>query len=252
MSGAAELNAVILQPQNFSMMKIHRATLDDCGIETDTVVVIDVLRAFTTSAYAFAEGICEIVLASSVEDAFILRKRFADALILGEVDGYPVEGFDLSNSPSALIGSELSGKRIIQRTTAGTQGVFRSSKARNIFATGLCSVSATVRRVLSLSPDSVTLVQTGVFPGGWGDEDIACADLIEAQINGKDLNIEQIKCRVRDSRSGRHYGDPDHDVFPSVDLDAALEVDRFDFAMSVEKEDGLLFLRPLSQGLAAG
>ena len=107
------------------MMKIRRATLDDCDKETDTVIVIDVLRAFTTSAYAFAEGVSDIALASSVEDAFNLRKRFPDALILGEVDGYPVEGFDLGNSPSVLIGSDISGKRLIQRTTAGTQGVVR-------------------------------------------------------------------------------------------------------------------------------
>lgn len=225
-------------------MKIHRATLEDCGKETDTVVVIDVLRAFTTSAFAFAAGASEIALVSSVEDAFNLKKRFPDALISGEVDGYPVEGFDLGNSPSALIGSDLSGKRLIQRTSAGTQGVIRSSQANNILATGLCSVSATIRKVLNLSPKSITLVQTGVFPGGWGDEDIACADLIEAQINGTDLNIENIKQRVRESRSGVHYSDPDHAVFPSADLDVALEIDRFDFAMSVEKEDGFLFLRP--------
>jgi hypothetical protein len=71
-----------------------------------------------------------------------------------------------------------------------------------------------------------------------------CADLIEAQINGTDLNIENIKQRVRESRSGSHYVDPNHAVFPSADLDAALEIDRFDFAMSVDNEDGVLFLRP--------
>jgi 2-phosphosulfolactate phosphatase len=129
-------------------MKIHRAALEDCGKETDTVVVIDVLRAFTTSAYAFAEGVSDIALVSSVEDAFNLRKRFPDALILGEVDGYPVEGFDLGNSPSVLIGSDLSGKRLIQRTSTGTQGVIRSSQASNILATGLCSISATVVLIL--------------------------------------------------------------------------------------------------------
>lgn len=226
------------------MMKINRATLEDCGSETDTVIVIDVLRAFTTSAYAFAQGVYEIALASSVEEAFDLRDRFTDAMILGEVNGYPVEGFDLSNSPSALTSYDLSGKRLIQRTTAGTQGVIRSGEARNIFATGLCSVRATVGRVLNLSPRSITLVQTGVFPGGWGDEDVACADLIAAKIDGTHVNIENIKQRVRESRSGRHYSEPDHEVFPSADLDAALKVDRFDFAMSTVKRDGVLFLRP--------
>jgi phosphosulfolactate phosphohydrolase-like enzyme len=34
-------------------MEIKRATLENLGDESDTVVVIDVLRAFTTAAYAF-------------------------------------------------------------------------------------------------------------------------------------------------------------------------------------------------------
>ena len=37
-------------------MKIHYATLESCHDATGTVVVIDVLRAFTTAAYAFAAG----------------------------------------------------------------------------------------------------------------------------------------------------------------------------------------------------
>jgi len=225
-------------------MEIYRATLENCGNETDTVIVIDVLRAFTTAAVAFAKGVYEIVLASSVEEAFNLRGRFPDAHIMGEVNGYPVEGFDFGNSPSALSLHDLAGKRLIQRTTAGTQGIVRSANARSVFATGLCTVSATVDRVLRLSPQSVTLVQTGVFPGGWGDEDVACADLIEAKINGRNLSAEEIKQRVRQSKSGMHYLNANHDVFPSADLDAALQIDRFDFAMSVAREDGALILRP--------
>ena len=39
---------------------------------------------------------------------------------MGEVDGQPVEGFDFGNSPSKLIGRNLAGKHLIQRTSAGT------------------------------------------------------------------------------------------------------------------------------------
>lgn len=167
-----------------------------------------------------------------------------DALIMGEDDGYPVEGFDLTNSPSALIGQDLTGKTLIHRSTAGTQGVVRSSNARRIFATGLCNIGAIVRRTLNLSPESITLIETGVFPDGWGDEDVACADLIEAQLCRENLDIDQIKHRVRESKSGRHYSDPTNQVFPPSDLGLALDIDRYDFTMEVEINDGLHLLRP--------
>ena len=124
-------------------MEIKRATLDNTGDETDTVVVIDVLRAFTTAAYAFDLGVYEIILVSGIDKAFQLRDRFPDALLIGEADGIPVEGFDLGNSPTHLTNTDLQDRRLIHRSTAGTQGVVRSANACNILATGLCCARAT-------------------------------------------------------------------------------------------------------------
>ncbi len=42
-------------------MEIHYATLETCSAATDTVVVIDVIRAFTTAAFAFAAGVRDVV-----------------------------------------------------------------------------------------------------------------------------------------------------------------------------------------------
>jgi len=221
-------------------MKIQRATNDTCGDEIDTVVVIDVLRAFTTAAFAFDAGAEEIYLTSTVEEAFELRDQFPGASIMGEVDGYPVDGFDLSNSPSALVGLDLSGRTLIQRTSAGTQGVVHSSNARHIMTTGLCTVSETVRRIQRLAPGSLTLVETGVYPGGCGEEDVACADLIEALLLERSPDIDQIIRRVRASKSGRHYGVANNEVFPVSDLELALDIDRFSFSMHVQKANGLL------------
>ena len=225
-------------------MQIKRATLENCHDETDTVVVIDVLRAFTTAAYAFAAGALEIILAGSVEEAFRLKKQIPESLIMGEVDGYPVEGFDLSNSPSGLVGRDLSGRQIIHRSTAGTQGVLGCKAALNILAASLCCASATVNHIRFLSPRSLTLVETGVFPGGWGDEDKACADFLEGMLMNKPLDRNAIIQRVVDSRSGLHYNDPSNTIFPPRDLALAVDIDRFDFAMKVERKNGLLVMAP--------
>jgi 2-phosphosulfolactate phosphatase len=225
-------------------VEIKRATLEDCDQEHDTVVAIDVLRAFTTAAYAFAGGVTEIILAALVQEAFLLRTRFPGALISGEVDGYQVEGFDLPNSPSVIIREDLAGRTLILRSTAGTQAVHRATNAARIFATGLTNASATARAVAASTPSSVTLVQTGLGHGGWGDEDVACADLIQDSLLGRPTQRESILERTRESRSGLHYLDPGHPTFPSQDLELATEIDRFDFAMVVKRGNGFLFMRP--------
>lgn len=131
-------------------MQFAYATNITCAIATGTVVVIDVLRAFTTAAFAFAAGASEILLVSTVAEALALRERFPASLVMGEVDGLPVAGFDFSNSPGDLVGRDFAGARFIQRTSAGTQGVVRSTGAKHLLVStlwwlvplhGLCSSS---------------------------------------------------------------------------------------------------------------
>jgi len=109
-------------------MHVQYATLETCAEATGTVVVIDVIRAFTTAAFAFAAGAHEIIAVGTVEEALALRARGAGDLVMGhDVGGLPPPGFDFGNSPRSLIGVNLQGKHLIQRTGAGTQGLVRAS-----------------------------------------------------------------------------------------------------------------------------
>jgi 2-phosphosulfolactate phosphatase len=168
-------------------MRIQRATLETCNTATGTVVAIDVIRAFTTAAFALAAGARDIVLAGEVEEALALRERFPGALLMGEVNGVQPESFDLGNSPSALIGLDLAGRRIIQRTSAGTQGVVRSTQAQALLTGSFVCASATARYLRKQNPASVTFVITGASPRTNGDEDAACADYIQALLRGRGL-----------------------------------------------------------------
>jgi len=225
--------------QQTGKIEFHRASLADCHQVTGLAVVIDVLRAFTTAGYLFEAGVSKIILVSDVEEAFALRNRLPGSLILGEMDGIPVEGFDLGNSPSQLSCHHLQGRVIIQRTTAGTQGVIRAVHAHPVLTAALTNAGATCRYIQNLSARKVTFIQTGYFPEeGWGDEDVACADLLEARLSGNDVDLDSISARVRASRSGRHY-DGTRLAFPPSDLEYALQYDRFSFAMLVTQKDGL-------------
>src|SRR5678815_6086961 len=85
---------------------------------TGVVVVIDVMRAFTTAAYAFAAGIQEIELVATVEEALSTH-----GFRMGEVGGRLIPGFDHNNSPSQLRRRKLVGQRGILRTGSGTRCV---------------------------------------------------------------------------------------------------------------------------------
>ena len=224
-------------------MHIERATRDTCGDATGAVVVIDVLRAFSTAAYAFAAGACEIVLAGTVDEALALRERFPGALVMGEVDGLPVAGFDFSNSPAELLGRDLGGRLMIQRTSAGTQGMVLSRRADPLLAASFVCAGATARYLRRAAPDCVTYVITGVYPDADGDEDAACADYLAAIAAGDTPDPAPYLQRVRASAPGRIFADPARPEFPADDLERCTDLDRFDFAMLAERRDGLLVMR---------
>lgn len=219
-------------------MEIKRFNLDNCAEATGLAVVIDVLRAFTTAGCLFEMGVNEILMVGSIEDARSIRARFPDYLLLGEVDGIKIPDFDLGNSPSLLEGLNLSGKGIIQRTTAGTQGVIGAIHASQILIAALTNSSSTCRYIRERQPEQVCLIETGNH-GDWGDEDVACADLLDNTLRNKPVNHHAIIQRVLRSKSGLHYSGQNPE-FPPEDLIIACDLDRFDFVMAVNR-DGDLF-----------
>src|SRR5439155_6845257 len=97
-------------------------------------VVIDVMRAFTTAAWAFARGATQIVLVAGLEEALAYKGDHPRTLAF--CDGEPKPGFDLFNSPGQLQGLDVAGRVIVQRTTAGTQGAVASADASPLLCTG--------------------------------------------------------------------------------------------------------------------
>ncbi|NTV38123.1 MAG: 2-phosphosulfolactate phosphatase [Anaerolineales bacterium] len=226
-------------------MKFERATLDTCENATDIVVVIDVLRAFSTAAYAFNLGAHSITLVGAVDEALALKRRNPSVLLMGEVEGLAIEGFDFGNSPTELLTHSLHGRQLVQRTSAGTQGIVRSRNARVTLAASLCCAAATARYLRPFPDRTVTFVSTGKKPGGWGDEDDACADYIESLLKGETPDMETYAQRVRVSQTAQKFSAPDGFVFPASDVDHCVAVDKFDFAMLVERQDGLAVMRPV-------
>ena len=204
--------------------------------------MIDVLRAFTSACYAFQAGAESILVCGTIEEAFSLRKRFPKSLLMGEVNGIPIPEFDLPNSPSTIEKLDLSGKHLILRTTAGSQSILRWKDSSLLGAVSLCNVTATMNWIFRKSPAVVVIVASGVFDDGWGDEDLACGDLLEELLNEREPDTPRVIQRVKASRSGHHYEDANSEVFPPHDLDLATRIDQFDFALPINREGDLLIM----------
>lgn len=224
-------------------MKFHYANLETCHAATGVVIVIDVIRAFTNAAYAFSRGAKEILLVSTVEEALALKSQTPNSKVLGEVGGLPPEGFDFGNSPTQILEQDLAGITLIQRTGAGTQGAVRSKNAEVLIASCLVVASATVRYIQNLGAGQITFVATGQTGEERGDEDLACAEYLEALLKGDELDRKPFVQRVFESRDARQHLDPKRPEFPLSDLDYCTRVDNFDFAMPITREDGKLFMR---------
>lgn len=226
-------------------MKIQQVTLDNCAEAEGLVVVIDVIRAFTTDCYAFEAGASRIVLVGEVEEALALKRRWPDAFTMGEVGGLNVEGFDYGNSPSALIDLDLSGRSLIHRSSSGTQGVVRSSRAEMILAASFACAGASAQYIQSLAPEHVTMVVTGHRPDGRGDEDAACADYLTLLLQGQAPDPEPYLQRVWQSKNAGLFTDPHSTSFPAADLPCCAALNTVDYALRVAREDGLHILRPV-------
>ena len=223
-------------------MKFHYTNLEDCHTAKGIVIIVDVLRAFSTAAYAFSCGAKEIILVSSVEEALTFRTEIPNSKAMGEVGGLAPAGFDFGNSPTFIAREDLSGITLIQRTGAGTQGAVRSENAEVMLASSFVVANATVTFINNLKASEVTFVITGkTFSGG--DEDFACAEYLEELLKGNQPDTKPFIKRVFDSRDALQHLDPAQTGFPLSDLDYCTQIDKFDFAMPITREDGKLIMR---------
>ena len=137
-----------------------------------------------------------------IDEALTLRGRMPNSLVMGEEGGRPIEGFDYDNSPAQFVDADLRGKRMIQRTSNGVQGVVRSTQADGILTASFVCAGATADVLRARNPQRVTFVVTG-----WedGEEDAACADYLEALLRDEQPAPGPYLDRVCNSWNGRRF-----------------------------------------------
>jgi len=216
----------------FSRIYLNR--LHNQPAADDTVVVIDTLRSFTTAAVALARGARAVYPVEGIAAAQALLAELPGAVSIGAVGGGdPIAGFDFGNSPSSLQRADLTGRPVVMTTAAGVRGLQRYRPARRLYAASLVCARATAAAIRAAGADEVCFVITGEWVDRDGDEDVACADYIEALLSGESCDPAVFARRVRDSDFGRRFSAGTWPNLPLADLDLAAQADYFDFAMPV-------------------
>jgi 2-phosphosulfolactate phosphatase len=214
-------------------------------------VVVDVMRAFTVAAWAFARGAEKIVLAGTLDEALFLKARHSDWVTLK--DGPPAPGFDAINSPGVLRSADFGGRTVVQKTTYGTAGALAAREASLVLCASFVVAGATARLLRTHTSDSFTFVVTG--EDGQADEDLACAEYIARRTARAGADAAAFLHRAAASRAAARLTEEAHRGFQGVhpdDVALCLELDRFPFAMVAASEDSLMVLRPHALPAPAG
>lgn len=218
-------------------------------------VVIDVLRACTTIAYALGAGAHRIIPMETVEDATRLAATLdrEATLLCGERDSKRIEGFDLGNSPQEYTSAVVDSKTLVLSTTNGARAMAALAGAKACIAASLVTLEACTRRISEAPHVTIVCAGSGSY---FSREDFLCAGMLvdrvlervphEVCLDDGTRTARELS-RAHGSRPLEFLRTTDHgrllvELGFEGDLELAAEVDRFTFVPVLR--DGRLAAEP--------
>ena len=210
-------------------------------------VIIDVFRAFSCTPLMFSLGLKKSILVSQPREALALKRRHPDYILVGEVGGLPIEGFDLGNSPSEILSQEPSyfkARTAVQRTSAGVQGALAALEVADEVVVASYNVArATARYILSKQPAEVSLVAMGWDLKERAPEDDWCARYIAHLLGAEDYNHDQAMREIVFSQNARRFLSADQPKFPAEDPVLCLQRDVYDYCLGIQCEKNEVIIK---------
>lgn len=206
-------------------------------------VIIDVFRAFSTACYAVGNGVQKIFPVGDIEIAYQLKRENPDFILVGERYERKPEGFDFGNSPSQLLNSDLKGKTMVHTTSSGTQGIANAKGADEIITGSFVNAQAIVDYIRMKNPEKVSLVCMGYSCQYPTDEDTLLAVYIKNELQGSPNDFAAMVEHIRMGDGARFFAPEKQEWAPAEDFDLCLSLNRFDFVLKVEQENGLNCLK---------
>lgn len=224
---------------------IRKSLLSGAQQAEGIAVVIDVLRAFTSAAVMVHLGAKKILLLAEPESVLEL-KQAEGCLAVGEVDGKMVPGFDLGNSPSAILEAgpdRFTGQVVAQRTSAGVIGAVVAAEVTSEVILGSYVTAGAIARHIRQQAqpmDRVTLVAMGSDGKKRTPDDERCGDYLEHLLTGRPYDhaaaLKEIiahECTQKFLRANQAH-------YRAADPIYCLQRDLFDFVLVARLDHGRL------------
>ena len=180
----------------FVVMKLsyfHVAADVPKNIKPETAIVIDVLRATTTIAWALHNGAEAVQTFADLEELLNVSSKWpvSKKILLGERGGKRIDGFDLGNSPLGVNSATVEGKRLFMSTTNGTRSLDRVRDAENLYTMALPNRKAIAERLISENTKEIWIVGSG-WEGSYSLEDSLAAGALASYLAGQKVNDFEI------------------------------------------------------------
>ena len=185
---------------------------------------------------------------AEADDALALHRSGVGDLLMGEVEGKRPEGFDFGNSPYEISQADVEGKSLVQSTRAGTVGVAAAANANAIYLGSFLVAQATTEAILRDGPEVVSIIAMGDQGRVRSDEDEQCGIYLRNILEGRRPDFDAVKSLIMTGGATQKFFDSSQPQFHPQDVDLALQVDRYPFAMRISREDGLLVARKVEPG----
>jgi len=220
--------------------------LDGAKKAQGLTVIIDVFRAFSTACYAFGGGIKCIFPVGDLNVAYQMKQKNPDYILVGERNEQKPEGFDFGNSPSQLLKGELAGKTMVHTTSSGTQGIANATNATEIITGSFVNAGAIINYIRKQKPAAVSLVCMGYSCQYPTDEDTLLAVYIKNELEGIPNDFKAMVEKIRTGDGARFFAPEKQEWAPAEDFDLCLSLNRFNFVLKVEHENGVNYLKKIT------
>lgn len=219
-------------------MQINKLSLlEGARAAIGLTVIIDVFRAFSTACYVYDNGAEIIYPVGTVEEAFEMKEKNHDFILIGERHEKKCEGFDFGNSPSHILNENFNGKSVILTTSSGTKGIVNALNADQIITGSFVNAKAIAKYIIQQNPKVVSLVGMGYEGLRTTQEDEFCADYIENEILSSKTDVEKIKTTLKSGDGARLFYPENQAHSPSSDFFLCTDFNRFDFVLKVSSDE---------------
>jgi len=152
-----------------------------------SIVAVDVIRTTTTALTATVRG-RQCFPVATIEDAVARTAEHPDALLVGELGGSIPYGFDLDNSPTALLGRSDEERPAVLLSTSGTRLICGAAPGQVVYAACLRNWSAQVDHLVGRHAQ-VAVLGAGAR-GDFRDEDALCCAWIADELVQAGYRVE--------------------------------------------------------------